>query len=273
MSMELMVKAMNAKVGNALRKLVLLKLADNANDKGECWPSYQHIADQCEIAHSTVRKHIKDLESAGYLTIHPRKTELGHGSNIYKLQLPPKPPMLADAAPMPSDSTPMPSDSTPMPSDSIGGCREIAGGMPSDSTPPMPSDSTRTSHSFEPVNEPLKDHNTGSKTSTAKFDFSSWPAEPSAQILKDWLAVRKAKKAPFTQTVINRLAKHLHQAAQHGLSVDECLGQCAVRGWVGFEFGWLVNAGVVATQKLAIPDHGQQPKQTVDDGFPAWEGE
>jgi hypothetical protein len=34
------------KVGNSLRKLVLIKLADNANDKGECWPSYQHIADQ-----------------------------------------------------------------------------------------------------------------------------------------------------------------------------------------------------------------------------------
>ncbi|MFS1524472.1 helix-turn-helix domain-containing protein, partial [Microbulbifer sp. 2304DJ12-6] len=48
--MELMVKAMKVKVGNPLRKLVLLKLADNANDQGECWPSYQHVADQCEIS-------------------------------------------------------------------------------------------------------------------------------------------------------------------------------------------------------------------------------
>ena len=52
MSMELMVKAMKVKVGNPLRKLVLLKLADNASDHGECWPSYQHIADQCEISES-----------------------------------------------------------------------------------------------------------------------------------------------------------------------------------------------------------------------------
>ncbi|QVK24943.1 helix-turn-helix transcriptional regulator [Shewanella dokdonensis] len=70
------------------------------------------MADQCEIAHSTVRKHIKDLESAGYLTIHPRKTELGHASNIYKLQLPPKPPVSSDDAPMPPNS--------------IGVCRHIA---------------------------------------------------------------------------------------------------------------------------------------------------
>lgn len=33
MSMELMVQAMKVKVGNPLRKLVLLKLADNASDQ------------------------------------------------------------------------------------------------------------------------------------------------------------------------------------------------------------------------------------------------
>lgn len=272
MSMELMVKAMNAKVGNALRKLVLLKLADNANDKGECWPSHQHVADQCEISRSSVRKHIADLEAAGYLTIKARKTDLGTASNLYKLQFPPKPTAV----------DPMPADDTPMPADDTGGCREKAGAIAGAGTPPMPAAGTRTSHSFEPVNEPLKDLSaTRTKstkpTATAKgknagLDFSPWPAEPSSQVLQDWLAVRKAKKAPFTQTVINRLAKHLHQAAQHGLSVDECLSECAVRGWVGFEFAWLVNAGVLQGKVLAIPDHGT-PQTSVDDGFPAWEGE
>lgn len=37
MSMLLMVQAMRARVGNPLRKLVLIKLADNANDEGESW--------------------------------------------------------------------------------------------------------------------------------------------------------------------------------------------------------------------------------------------
>ena len=58
MSMELMVKAMKAKVGNPLRKLVLIKLADNANDQGECWPSYQNIAEQCEITRRSVMNHV-----------------------------------------------------------------------------------------------------------------------------------------------------------------------------------------------------------------------
>lgn len=65
--MSLMAKAMGVKVGNSLRKLVLIKLADNANDKGECWPSYQHIADQCECSKSAVRNHIDALEDMGLL--------------------------------------------------------------------------------------------------------------------------------------------------------------------------------------------------------------
>ncbi|EMQ3722422.1 helix-turn-helix domain-containing protein, partial [Salmonella enterica subsp. enterica serovar Lubbock] len=67
MSMNLMAKAMSIKVGNPLRKLVLIKLADNANDEGECWPSYQHIADQCEVSRSTVKSHIRALEDMGLL--------------------------------------------------------------------------------------------------------------------------------------------------------------------------------------------------------------
>lgn len=87
MSMESMVKAMKTKVGNPLRKLVLIKLADNANDQGECWPSYQHIADQCEIGRSTVKVHIRELEKAGFLRReYRRKGELNQ-SNLFHLSL------------------------------------------------------------------------------------------------------------------------------------------------------------------------------------------
>ena len=135
MSMSLMAKAMGVKVGNSLRKLVLIKLADNANDKGECWPSYQHIADQCECSKSAVRNHIDALEDMGLLKRENRvgvNNGKGNTSNVYYLNL----------------------DVTPMPPKSTGVCHEIAPPMPSDGTPPMPPDGTRTSHSFEPVTEP-----------------------------------------------------------------------------------------------------------------------
>ncbi|MEX5358727.1 helix-turn-helix domain-containing protein [Klebsiella pneumoniae] len=134
MSMTLMAKAMAIKTGNPIRKLVLIKLADNANDYGECWPSYKHIADHCECSKSAVRDHIDALISMGLLVKENRpgvKNGKGNASNLYCMKLDnPMPPK--SIAPMPSEST----------------------GMPPESIPPMPCGGTRTSHSFEPVIEP-----------------------------------------------------------------------------------------------------------------------
>ncbi|HBV3382879.1 TPA: helix-turn-helix domain-containing protein [Klebsiella pneumoniae] len=129
-----MAKAMAIKTGNPIRKLVLIKLADNANDYGECWPSYKHIADHCECSKSAVRDHIDALISMGLLVKENRpgvKNGKGNASNLYCMKLDnPMPPK--SIAPMPSEST----------------------GMPPESIPPMPCGGTRTSHSFEPVIEP-----------------------------------------------------------------------------------------------------------------------
>ncbi|MEV3818081.1 helix-turn-helix domain-containing protein [Aeromonas salmonicida] len=87
MSMLLMAKAMSIKVGNPLRKLVLIKLADNASDTGECWPSYQHIADQCEISRRSVINHIDAMCEVGLLTKESRVGPKGKRSNVYVLTL------------------------------------------------------------------------------------------------------------------------------------------------------------------------------------------
>lgn len=123
MSMLLMVKAMQTKVGNPLRKLVLIKLADNANDMGECWPSYQHIADQCEMSKTSVRNHIKKLGESGLLKVEHREGPKGNSSNLYHLTL----------HPIARDGT----------------------GIAVDGIPLVAGDDTRTSHSIEPVIEPV----------------------------------------------------------------------------------------------------------------------
>lgn len=136
MSMNLMAKAMSITVGNPLRKLVLIKLADNAHDRGECWPSYQHIADQCEISKRSVMRHIDDLCECGLLRKEYRSGPKGNSSNIYHLVL------CGD-----TESPP--------------GVRKLPGVVtqshpPGDTESPPPGDteSPRTSHSFEPVIEP-----------------------------------------------------------------------------------------------------------------------
>jgi len=45
-------------------KLVLLSLADQANDKGICWPSQPHIARRCSLTDRAVRVQLAFLEGA-----------------------------------------------------------------------------------------------------------------------------------------------------------------------------------------------------------------
>lgn len=53
-------------------KLVLLALADNANDDGECWPSIGTIADKTALSERTVHYAIKRLAQSGHLLIKNR---------------------------------------------------------------------------------------------------------------------------------------------------------------------------------------------------------
>jgi len=69
MSFKLMAQALDIKTGSSTTKLVLLKLCDNANDAGECWPSQSLIAEQCEMTTRTVITSIKKLEERGLLSV------------------------------------------------------------------------------------------------------------------------------------------------------------------------------------------------------------
>jgi hypothetical protein len=67
------------------QKIVLLALADSANDEGHCWPSMRSLARKCSRGERTVQGVIKQLVDAGHLTrrevpgkgcnysVHPRK--------------------------------------------------------------------------------------------------------------------------------------------------------------------------------------------------------
>ncbi|AYN29976.1 hypothetical protein D8682_25165 [Buttiauxella sp. 3AFRM03] len=153
MSMDLMVRVMKLKVGNPLRKLVLLKLADNASDKGECWPSYQHIAEHCEITRRSVMNHISALCQCGFLRKEFRKGMNGNASNVYYLT-----PENGDISRLKDSET----DSPPSEEDSPEGSEQDSLGSEANSPPSAPDsprgsepDSPRISHSFEPVKEPV----------------------------------------------------------------------------------------------------------------------
>ncbi|EJH1371035.1 helix-turn-helix domain-containing protein, partial [Escherichia coli] len=173
MSMELMVKAMKIRVGNPLRKLVLIKLADNASDQGECWPSYQHIADQCEISKRSVMNHIAALCESGLVKKVTRKGEKGNSSNIYLLHLDGAGDSLGGSA----------NNSLSGAANSPGSAGVALGGSAGDSP--------RTSHSFEPVKEPVNEPIAVGASADESVRVRSNRPEYSPEFEQAWLAYPK----------------------------------------------------------------------------------
>ena len=233
MSMRLMAQAMSIKVGNPLRKLVLIKLADNANDDGICFPSYQYIADVCEISKASARTHIDALIEMGFISKKARKNKDGSSSNLYILHL---------ENGMPADSTGMPADSTGMPADSTG--------MPADSTGGMLADSTITYHSINQSSNLKKTKQKSAVVLLAEFGIGG-------QLADDFIAHRKSKKATITETV---LKGYQREADKAGIALAEAIEISIIRNWQGFNANW--------DWKGTATHNKYQPKSTqfADDG-------
>lgn len=172
MSMDLMVQAMKVRVGNPLRKLVLLKLADNASDLGECWPSYQHIADQCEISKRSVMNHIDALCECGLVKKELRTGPKGNSSNVYRLNFS----GAGDSPGSANHSLHGAANSPGSAGDSPGGS---AGAAP------------RISHSFEPVNESVIDPKSNGASADAPAPARSAKQDYSPEFETAWQAYPK----------------------------------------------------------------------------------
>ncbi|AOF53687.1 Phage replication protein [Pasteurellaceae bacterium NI1060] len=205
-------RAFNAKVGNPLTKLLLIKLADNANDEGICYPSYKKIAQQCEMSRPTAISHAKKLVEMGYLTIQERKTPKGNSSNLYILH-PEKweeLPSLTSKSALP----PLVNELNP----------------PSKSALPPLVNELNPEPSIEPSINPNKKTTQKSEAEILLEKFGV-----TGQLAKDFIAHRKAKKGVISETQMNRLQK---QADKAGISICEVVEIMIDRNWQGFNASW-----------------------------------
>lgn len=103
-------------------KIVLLALADNANDEGHCYPSVATLVKKCGLSERAVQGAITRLASSGHLTCHERTGR----STIYKVHpriscapaqdAPPQEMRPAPSAPTPAAAAlPPPQDVHPTP--------------------------------------------------------------------------------------------------------------------------------------------------------------
>ena len=67
--------------------LVLLALADAANDDGVCWPSQAEIGRKARLKDRAVRNQIRSLEAMGLVSVSSRSTSQGRKTNVYRLNV------------------------------------------------------------------------------------------------------------------------------------------------------------------------------------------
>lgn len=73
-----------------------------------------------------------------------------------------------------------------------------------------------------------------------KVDWSKYLyGAPSEEVYNDWVAMRKEKKTPTSQTAINRSAKWVNALYAFGYTSDDCLAAACEYGWKGMD--WIYN--------------------------------
>ncbi|MBD1583473.1 helix-turn-helix domain-containing protein [Pseudoalteromonas sp. S16_S37] len=243
----------------ATLKLLLLSIADRADEYHCCFPSIMRLAKDTGLNEKTVNSNLRKLESLGIISDTGRRvgergrtkvyrlngvekveksntTEIGGINECDPLEAPSHEASRGENFNTPKNGSISEGEGF---NPTVNGSFKTTenGALNSKNGSFNPTKNGSHNQSLEPVIKPLKNN------TKKPLDFSCWPQEPSEQVLSDWFDMRKRMKANVSQTVINRLAKQFEIAVQNGVSVDDCLGECILRNWRGFEFAWLANSG------------------------------
>lgn len=105
----------------------------------------------------------------------------------------------------------------------------------------------------KPSHKPLTTSQEDQKQKQPRVTAQPAPDDVDPQTWGDWLALRKAKRAPITETAIAGIRR---EAAKAGMSLAEALAMCCERGWSGFKADW-VGAQAAAT-KAQLPGGGRR---------------
>jgi len=88
MSLRALTWAWEQELTNPSEKLVLLAIADHANDDGMCWPSMSHVAERCLLSTRQIQRITEQLVDYGLVTRERRKRPDGTlGTYTYTLNI------------------------------------------------------------------------------------------------------------------------------------------------------------------------------------------
>lgn len=78
-----------------------------------------------------------------------------------------------------------------------------------------------------------------------------------AQVWADFLSIRKAKKAPLTQTALKGIER---EAKKAGWSLEKAISECVTRGWQSFKADWV-------KEKLSVSEQRQKTMNELTRGM------
>ena len=227
MSISLMTAVWKLEGLSATQKLVLLSLADNANDQGECYPSMAQIAKRTSLSDRAARSAIRSLEELGIVSSAARNGT----STVYFLSIPES---LKAAEPRnvvpPRKQVPPRKEVPPTP--------ERASDPPRNVVPPTP----ERGSAKPSINRQLNRHLTVSKP----------PGVPD-RVWDDFQEIRKAKRSPLTATALDGIER---EASKAGLSMAEALAVCCERGWQSFRAEWHQQPRAAPARRSAAVEAG-----------------
>ncbi|EPF7752844.1 helix-turn-helix domain-containing protein [Vibrio parahaemolyticus] len=89
MSIKYMSTILDVDAFTCTQKIILLCIADYANDEGVAWPGKSAIAKKCRVSPTTVKNQIKKLSEMGVISVRRRKEENSkiHDTNVYWINL------------------------------------------------------------------------------------------------------------------------------------------------------------------------------------------
>ena len=93
---------------------------------------------------------------------------------------------------------------------------------------------------YKPVSEPPNNKGAQARPNAPRrggaLSVMPKPEKVDEAVWRDFLALRKAKKAPLTETALELIRGEAQKA---GISLAEALRVCCARGWVAFQSDWL----------------------------------
>lgn len=222
MSVEAISWALKCQIKQSSTKFVLVAMANCADSDMIAWPSLAYLAEATSQDRKTVLANMARLKESGYLEDTGERRGSTKQVVVYRLKSP-EIGHVEDA--QKRNST----ENGTVPNFPVKG-------------PVFPAKEARFSHETGPktghgtINEPSLEPSVNRHKE--KFDpMAELQANGvTAETARDWLTLRKGKKAPVTATAIKQIASEAEKA---GVSLEAALQTGCARGWVGFKAEWV----------------------------------